>query len=134
MGGLTTLLDTFTYIKYNMYMYIILYNVHFIILLLCVRMHVCTPSIQGIYIVYRTCTHYIHVLVYTCTCTCTLVCIKCTMCLCACLDQQKNDELFNSTQLVKMALGVAKGMEYLSGIGFVHRVSDSYIICIYMCT
>ena len=38
-------------------------------------------------------------------------------------SQQKHDEQFNSIQLVKMALGVAKGMEYLSGIGFVHRVS-----------
>ena len=29
----------------------------------------------------------------------------------------------SSTQLVRMALGVARGMEYLSEVGFVHRVS-----------
>ena len=35
---------------------------------------------------------------------------------------QKNDEQFKSTRLVKMALGVAKGMNYLSEVGYVHRV------------
>lgn len=56
-----------------------------------------------------TCTVYVHVTCYmlhVCTCT-----------------PQKNDELFSSVQLVKLALGVARGMEYLSTIGYVHRVS-----------
>ena len=38
---------------------------------------------------------------------------------------QKNDEQFKSTRLVKMALGVAKGMNYLSEVGYVHRVSET---------
>ena len=42
------------------------------------------------------------------------------------VSQQKNDEQMSSVQLVKMALGVAKGMEYLSSVGFVHRVSEHY--------
>ena len=29
----------------------------------------------------------------------------------------------SSIQLVNMALGVARGMEYLSDVGYVHRVS-----------
>ena len=33
----------------------------------------------------------------------------------------------SSAQLVRMAQGVAKGMEYLSDVGFVHRVSCSTV-------
>ena len=35
---------------------------------------------------------------------------------------QNHDEQFQSDRLVRLALGVAKGMEYLSKVGYVHRV------------
>ena len=36
---------------------------------------------------------------------------------------QKNDEQLTNVQQVKLALGVAKGMNYLADVGYVHRVS-----------
>lgn len=36
---------------------------------------------------------------------------------------QTNDEKLGTPRLLKMAQGVASGMDYLSTIGFVHRVS-----------
>ena len=39
---------------------------------------------------------------------------------------QKNDEKLNTQRLLSMARGVCSGMEYLSAVGYVHRVS--YII------
>ena len=36
---------------------------------------------------------------------------------------QRNDERLSIPRLVKMAMGVASGMEYLSVVGYVHRVS-----------
>ena len=35
---------------------------------------------------------------------------------------QSNDEKLDTERLLKMAKGVAQGMDYLSIIGFVHRV------------
>jgi hypothetical protein len=35
---------------------------------------------------------------------------------------QDNDEKLGNERLLKMAKGVASGMDYLSTIGFVHRV------------
>ena len=35
---------------------------------------------------------------------------------------QDNDEKLGNERLMKMARGVAQGMDYLSTIGFVHRV------------
>lgn len=39
------------------------------------------------------------------------------------LTLQANDEKLGLTRLLKMAKSVATGMDYLSAIGFVHRVS-----------
>ena len=55
-----------------------------------------------------------------------LVCV--CVCVCVCVSLQKNDEQFSSTRLVNMALGVARGMEYLSEVGFVHRVSNKWSV------
>ena len=54
------------------------------------------------------------------TCTMHVTCYLLRVCTCT---PQKNDEQFSSVQLVKLALGVARGMEYLSITGYVHRVS-----------
>ena len=40
-----------------------------------------------------------------------------------CHLSQANDEKLGVQRLLKMAKGVATGMDYLSTIGFVHRVS-----------
>ena len=57
----------------------------------------------------------------------TYVCYRNVLPCGACFIWQKKDEQMSSTQLVRMALGVAKGMEYLSHVGFVHRVSCSTV-------
>lgn len=46
---------------------------------------------------------------------------------------QTNDEKLGTPRLLKMAQGVASGMDYLSTIGFVHRVSMQPYITI-LCT
>ena len=39
------------------------------------------------------------------------------------LISQTYDEQLTNVQQVKLALGVAKGMDYLADMGYVHRVS-----------
>ena len=45
---------------------------------------------------------------------------------CVCVTQD-NDEKLGNERLLKMARGVAQGMDYLSTIGFVHRVRPPHI-------
>ncbi len=41
---------------------------------------------------------------------------------------QDNDEKLGNERLLKMARGVAQGMDYLSTIGFVHRVRSFLLL------